>query len=300
VEKFIKRLPLNSLRVFESAARNQSFALAAEELFITASAVSHQIKTLENYLGLSLFTREKRQISLTPIGENYFTPVRQALNELEVATQRIVDNPETNIVTISVAPNFLLRWLMPRMSRFQAQYPEIELQISASLGLIDFNKNNADMAIYYGNGDWHDIEIHFLRHVYLVPVCSAKLLEGKKPLVQPEDLKQHTLIHVSKRMYEWSEWLDVVNVRNQGFDHGLRLSSGGLATAAAAEGLGIALADSTLSSEEIERGSLVKLFDTPLDTHRAYYLVYQKGKPMNYGMQAFKDWIEYEMENINT
>jgi len=294
----MRRLPpLNALRVFESAARNKSFAEAANELFITASAVSHQVKALEQFLGLSLFSRNKRKVSLTPTGEKYFTSIKQILNELEVATQRIVSSPESDIVVLRVAPNFLVRWLMPRMHHFQAQYPDVELQISAAMGQVDFNNSNADMAIYYGHGDWHDIDVHFLSHVYLVPMCSPKFLQGKKPLTEPDDLKQHTLIHVSKRLYEWPEWLELAKVKSKGFGRGLKLSSGQLATAAAAEGLGVALADSTLSSDEIKQGKLLMPFDIKLDTHKSYFLVHQKDRPLTYGMQAFKNWVIKEMQN---
>lgn len=295
LEAFIRRLPpLNTLRVFESAARHESFASAAQELFITASAVSHQIKSLEEYLGCSLFSRNKRKVLLTPIGEKYFTSVRQSLNELEVATQHLVSSTESDIVTLSVAPNFLVRWLMPRMQNFQEKYPDVELQITASMGLIDFNSSHVDLAIYFGHGDWHDIDTHFLTHVFLVPMCSKKTL-AKKPLSVPEDIKNHTLIHVSKRLYEWPEWFELVNIQYKGFKRGLKFSSGQLATGAAQEGLGIALADSTLSSNELKQGKLVMPFDIHLDTHKSYYLVNQKGKPLTYGMKVFKDWLMEEM-----
>ncbi len=244
-----------------------------------------------------MFTRKKRKVFLTAMGEKYYISVKHALNELEVATQRITENPETDIVTISVAPNFLVRWLMPRMKRFQQLYPDVELQIGASTGLIDFDKTNVDMAIYFGHGDWHDIEVHFLNHVYLVPMCSPRLIDSKHPLNEPEDLRQQTLIHVSKRLYEWPEWLTLAGVENRGFGRGLQLSSSQLATAAAAEGLGVALADSTLSSEEIRQGKLIMPFDIQLDTHKSFYLVYQKDRPLSYGMQAFKDWVIEEMQD---
>lgn len=287
---------MNSLRVFEAAARNESFVAAAEELFITASAVSHQIKGLEQYLGLPLFRRNKRKVELTPAGVLYLQSVRQALDEIEAATYRITSNPERDAVNISVAPNFLIRWLMPRMNRFQEKYPDVELQISASSGLIDFNRQNTDMAVYFGHGDWHDIEVHFLRHVFLVPVCAPLLMSGKKALLSPEDLKKHTLIHVSKRLYEWPEWLQLAGLEYKGFRRGLQLSSSQLATGAAQEGLGVALADSTLTSREIEDGRLVMPFDIQLDTHKSFYLVYQKNRPLSYGMQVFKDWMIEEMQ----
>ncbi len=287
---------MNSLKVFEAAARNESFVAAAEELFITASAVSHQMKGLEQYLGLALFRRNKRKVELTPAGSQYLQSIRQALDEIEAATYRITSNPERDAVTISVAPNFLIRWLMPRMNRFQEQFPDVELQISASTGLIDFNKQNTDMAVYFGHGDWHDIEVHFLRNVLLVPVCSPNLLVGPKALQTPEDLRKNTLIHVSKRLYEWPEWLQLAGVEYKGFSRGLQLSSGQLATGAAQEGLGVALADSTLTSREIEQGRLAMPFDIMLDTHKSFYLVYQKNRPLSYGMQVFKDWMIEEMQ----
>ncbi len=214
-----------------------------------------------------------------------------------MATQRISDSPETDIVTISVAPNFLVRWLMPRMKSFHQRYPDVELQISASTGLIDFDRSNTDMAIYFGHGDWHDIEVHFLDHVYLVPVCSPKLIDSSHPLNEPEDLRRHTLIHVTKRLHEWPEWMKLAGVTNRGFGRGLRLSNSQLATAAAAEGLGVALGDSTLSSQEIEQGKLVMPFDIQLDTLKSFYLVYKKDRPLSYGMQAFKDWLIEEMQD---
>ena len=157
--------PLNALRVFESAARHRSFVAAGKELFVTSSAVSHQVKTLEEYLGLSLFDRSRRAVTLTPEGEQYLSSVRHAFDEIEMATQRLTANQESNVVKISVAPNFLTRWLMPRMARFQALYPDIELEINASMGLLDFDRTSTDMAVYFGNGEWDDIEVHFLRQL---------------------------------------------------------------------------------------------------------------------------------------
>ncbi|WP_111494076.1 MULTISPECIES: transcriptional regulator GcvA [Marinobacter] len=293
----MRRLPpLNALRMFEASARNRSFAGAAEELFVTASAVSHQIKTLEEYLGVSLFSRSKRKVELTPAGEQYLTSIKHALDEIEMATQRVTASDETNVVRISVAPNFLTRWLMPRMTRFQELYPDIELQINASMGLLDFNRTSTDMAVYFGNGEWNDIEVHFLRKVMLMPVCSPNLANGRFPLATPGDLRHHTLISVSKRTWEWEDWLQQAGVEFLTPKGSLQMSSGQLATAAAQEGLGVALADSTLTSREIKQGRLVVPFDIKLDTHKAFYLVYRKHRPLTTGMKAFKEWLMNEMQ----
>lgn len=292
----MRRLPpLNALRVFEAAARNRSFVAASDELAVTASAVSHQIKALEEYLGLPLFSRSKRKVELTSAGEQYLGMVKQALDEIEIATQRLTSSLGNNLVQISVAPNFLTRWLMPHMSRFQELYPDIELQISASTGLIDFSRSNTDIAIYYGNGEWDDIEAHFLSKVMLVPVCSPRLMSGKNPLKTPADLRHQTLIYVSKRQWEWEDWLEQAGCPGLVPKGALRLSSSQLATAAAQEDLGVALADSTLTSREIASGRLVVPFDIQLDTHRAFYLVYRKHRPLTTGMRAFKEWMMNEM-----
>lgn len=292
----MRRLPpLNALRMFEASARNSSFVKAADELAITASAVSQQIRTLEEYLGVSLFSRSRRQVELTPAGEQYLVAVKHALDEIEVATQRLMVNPDTNVVSISVAPNFLMRWLMPRMSRFQEQYPDVELQINTSLGLIDFSRSNTDMAVYFGHGDWDDIEMHFLRELTLVPVCSPALMKAQ-PLRQISDLQNHTLIHVSSRKHEWDDWLEQAGAPFLKPRSTLSVSNGHLATAAALDGLGVALADITLSSREVESGQLVIPFNIPLDSHKAFYLVYRKQRPLTVGMKAFKEWLMSEMD----
>ena len=296
----MRRLPpLNSLRMFEAAARKSSFVAASEELAVTASAVSHQIKTLEEYLGVPLFSRSKRQISLTPAGEQYLARIQHARDEIEMATQRLTVSHESNVVNISVAPNFLIRWLMPHMAKFQALHPTVELQVNASQGLIDFNRSNTDIAVYYGSGEWNDIETHFLRRVMLVPVCSPSLANGRLPLQEPADLRHHTLIYVSKRKWEWQDWLDQVQLSSLIPRGSLQMSSSQLATAAAQEGLGIALADSTLTSKEIASGKLVVPFNIQLDTNKAFYLVYRKHRPLTAGMQAFKDWIMEEMQSVD-
>ncbi|WP_254774410.1 transcriptional regulator GcvA [Marinobacter sp. AC-23] len=297
VVTLMRRLPpLNALRMFEASARKGSFVAAGDELAVTASAVSHQIRTLEEYLGVSLFSRSKRKVELTPPGEQYLVSVRHALDEIEMATHRLSASKESNVVRISVAPNFLIRWLMPRISRFREIYPDIELQISASLGLLDFNETNTDMAVYYGNGEWDDIEVYFLQRVRLVPVCSPKLLEGDYPLLVPSDLRYHTLIYVSTRKWEWDSWLQLAEAEFVTPQNSLQLSSGQLTTAAAQENLGVALADPTLTSREISSGNLVVPFDIPLDTRKAFYLVYQKYRPLTSGMKAFKEWIISEMQ----
>ncbi|WP_036219850.1 transcriptional regulator GcvA [Marinobacter sp. ES-1] len=293
----MRRLPpLNALKMFEASARNLSFSGASEELFVTPSAVSHQVKTLENFLGVELFHRSNRKVTLTPQGEQYLASVKHAFDEIEMATQRLSVTQGASVVQISVAPNFLIRWLMPRMSRFRALFPDVELQINASMGLLDFNRSSTDMAVYYGNGEWDDIEVEFLRKVMLVPVCGPGLLQTGPPLEKPSDLANHTLIYVSKRTWEWDNWLKKAGVEFITPKGSMQLSSSQLTTAAAQENLGVALADQTLISREIESGKLVVPFDLPLDTKKAFYLVYRKHRPLTKGMEAFRNWLMDELQ----
>ncbi|MBY4676950.1 transcriptional regulator GcvA [Marinobacterium sp. CAU 1594] len=288
--------PLNALRCFEAAARKGSFNQAAEELYVTPSAVSHQIKTLEEFLGLKLFRRERRKAMLTAAGEKYLSSIQHALDEIDSATRRLITAPNISVVNLAVAAAFLTRWLVPRLGQFQAQHPDVELRLSASVGQIDFQQSDTDMAIYLGHGEWDDVETHFLRSTTIVPVCSPRLLEGDKPLETLQDLKRHTLIHVASRASEWPQIMAQTGITDIGSAKSLTFSNTSLALGAAMEGLGIALSDIGLVERELQYGQLVIPFDLQLNTRKAFYLVYQKNRPLTYSMEAFRDWILAEME----
>lgn len=287
---------MNALRSFEAAARHGSFNQAADELFVTPSAISHQVKSLEKFLDLNLFQRSKRRVELTAAGEKYLPAIQHALDEIDSATRRLVANPNAGTVTLSVSPAFLTRWLMPRLTHFQERYPDVELRLSASMSEVDFSQSDIDMAVRFGRGDWTGGESQFLLGMSVVPVCSPRLLGGKHPLKTPDDLRYQTLIHVSTRMDEWRAWLRAVRIEEAGFGKDLRFSSTSLATGAAVEGLGIALADRHLVAKELRSGQLVVPFDIALDTQSAFYLVWPKNRPMSYSKKAFHEWILEEVE----
>ena len=292
----MRRLPpLNALRSFESAARLGSFIKAADELFVTPSAISHQIKTLESILELNLFIRDKRRVTLTSAGEKYFSAIEHALDEIDSATRRLLANPNVGAVTISVSPAFLTRWLMQRLSHFQAAYPDVELRLSASMEDIDFDHSDIDMGVLFGQGYWPDIESHFLLGMSLEPVCSPALLQGQHLLDSLDDLSHHNLLHISSRPEEWRTWMRAAGLEDRGHGKGLSFSSTSLATGAAVEGLGIALAERHLVAKELATGQLVVPFDITLDTNSAFYLVYGQNRPLTYGMKAFRDWILSEI-----
>lgn len=278
------------MRSFEAAARQGSFNRAAEELFVTPSAISHQIKVLEEFLGVPLFQREKRRVFLTTAGEKYLAAVEHALNEIDNATRRVLAAQNPGSVNISVAPAFLTRWLVPRIRDFQEKCPDVELRLSASTGEVDFLRTDTDMAIYFGQGEWEYAESHFLLGVILVPVCSPKLL-NRHPLRSAEDLRHHTLLRVSTRRDEWNQMLDKAGIARASAGKRMSFSSTALALGAAIEGAGVALTDLSLVERELEYGQLIKPLDLKIDTGNAFYLVYQKGRQLSYGMRTFKDWI---------
>lgn len=293
IEVCIRRLPpLNALRSFESAARLGSFNKAAEELYVTPSAVSHQIKSLEEYLGLKLFHREKRQVQITVAGEKYLVAVSHALDELDAATRRLISAPNTSSLTFEAPPAFLSRWLMPRIKDFQALYPDVELRLSTgSVNRIDFDHSDLDMAVYFGDPpDDDDIEVRLVHRSVVVPVCSPRKLEEHQ-IETLADLRKQTLIHVTSRRNEWQRLLQKAGISMTGEEKGLSFSSTQLALGAALEGLGVALSDKSLISRELQYGQLVVPVEVELLTGKAFYLVYPKDRPLTYGMRIFREWL---------
>lgn len=253
--------------------------------------MSHQIKTLEAFLGLKLFRREKRKAMLTSAGEKYLSAISHALDEIDSATRRLMAAPNISAVNLAVAPAFLTRWLVPRLREFQQQHPDVELRLSASMGRTDFQHSDTDMAIYLGFGEWPDAEHHTLLQTRIVPVCSPKLLDGPLPLNVPEDLRHHTLLHVASRSDEWPHLLENQGLDKADFMKSMSFSSTSLALNAAMEGVGIALSDLSLIERELQLKQLVAPFDISLNTRKAFYLVYPENRPLTYSMEMFRNWI---------
>src|SRR5271165_1062537 len=192
------RLPsLNGLRAFEAAARHLSFTLAAAELNVTQTAISHQIKRLEEELGLRLFIRKNRALALTPKAKDYLPGVRAAFNDLRLATDRVLRKDDDNVLTISTLASLAAKWLLPRLSTFQEAHPGIDVRITTSANLVDFQRDNVDAGIRYGRGQWPGVRADWLMADELFPVCSPALVNGNKPLQCPQDLKDHVLLHTS-------------------------------------------------------------------------------------------------------
>jgi LysR family glycine cleavage system transcriptional activator len=292
--------PLKSVTAFEAAARRGSFNEAAEELFVTPSAISHQVKSLEEYLGVSLFRRARRKVQLTIAGQRYLESISHALDEIDLATRRLLASSNSGALNISVAPAFLTRWLVPKMREFQTRHPDIELRLSPNSAPIDFTWSDIDMAIYFGDGKWPGLEVLFLREVVLVPVCSPGFVEVNPRITKPEELCAHTLIDVSTRPSGWDEFLATFGVTCEKRAKRLGFSSTSLALGAAMESLGIALADRQLVAREVLYGRLVTPLDIAMEKQLGYYLVYQKHRKLTDQMRAFLDWVMDEIADEKT
>ncbi|QFI40045.1 transcriptional regulator GcvA [Moritella marina ATCC 15381] len=282
--------PLNSLRVFEAAARHSSFTRASEELYVTQAAVSHQIKALEEYLGIKLFRRQNRALFLTEEGQSYFLDIKDTFSSLVDATERLLARGAKGSLTVSLQPSFAIQWLVPRLSLFSELYPDIDVRIKA----VDMDDgsltDDVDVAIYYGRGKWKDLHAQKLHTEYLVPVCSPLLLNGPKPLKTPGDLKLHTLLHDTSRR-DWTAWFKQTNITDINVNQGPIFSHTSMVLQAAVHGQGVALGHSVLAQPEIDAGRLVRPFNEVLVSKNAYYVVCREEQDELGKIVAFRDWM---------
>ncbi|MFQ6018797.1 MAG: transcriptional regulator GcvA, partial [Kiloniellaceae bacterium] len=267
--------PLNALRAFEAAARHLSFTKAAEELHVTQAAVSHQIKALEEALGVALFRRFNRRLMLTDAGQLYLPPLTEAFDRMDAATRHLHSRDESGALKVSVLASFAAKWLLPRLPRFRERHPEIDVLVLASDRLVDFRGDDVDMAIRYGPGRYPGLRVDFLMGDTVCPVCSPKLLDGPHPLRAPEDLEHHTLLQdeVARTYPDWRVWLQAAGVTGIDPDRGPGYSDSSLVLQAAIEGQGVALGRSSLAGADLEAGRLVKPFGPSLPSKHAYYEV---------------------------
>ncbi len=233
-----KRLPpLNAVKAFEAAARHLSFTRAAEELFVTQAAVSHQIKALEDFLGLKLFRRKNRSLLLTEEGQSYFLDIKDIFTQLSDATDRLLARSAVGSLTVSMSPSFAIQWLVPRLAKFSEKNPDIDVRIKAVDAEFSALSDDVDVAIYYGQGNWPGLRADKLRNEVLIPVCSPMLLNGPKPLEKPADLKYHTLLHDMSR-HDWQAWFRQCGVTDVNVNQGPIFSHSSLVLQAAAHGQG--------------------------------------------------------------
>jgi LysR family transcriptional regulator, glycine cleavage system transcriptional activator len=288
------RLPsLNGLRAFEAAARHLSFTQAAAELNVTQTAISHQIKRLEEELGVRLFIRQNRALALTPQAKEYLPGIRAAFNDLRLATDRLLRRDDDHVLTVSTLASLAAKWLLPRLTAFQESHPGIDVRITTSTALVDFRTGGVDAAIRYGRGQWPGLRADWLMADQLFPVCSPALLAGKKPLRKPEDLAEHVLLHSSAgNDDDWRLWLTAAGLpTNLSKMPGVTFDLVFMTVQAAIDGVGVAMGRTSYVQDDIAKGRLVVPFDITLPVDAGFYLVSPEATAASPKLSAFRNWL---------
>ncbi|TCT02902.1 transcriptional regulator GcvA [Aquabacter spiritensis] len=285
--------PLNALRLFEAAGRHLSFKQAADELHVTPSAVSHAIQGLEAWLGVELFRRGPRSLALTEAGEAYLPTVRSALAQLAAASARLPGRAPRRLV-VSVAPTFGLRWLIPRLARFQAGHPDIEITLDTSRRRVDLARDGIDAAIRMGRGDWPDVAQDLLVSETLVPVCAPSLAPQ---IAGPGDLAGAPLLHVVNVAEDWAAWAVGAGLTPDRLDlnRGQKFDNIHIALEVAARGGGIAVGRLPLMQDDIAAGRLVGVAGPPVPAVTGYWLVTERESRQRPEIAAFRTWLRREL-----
>jgi LysR family glycine cleavage system transcriptional activator len=295
--------PLNALRAFEASARHLSFTRAADELAVTPAAVSHQVKALEDLLGVTLFRRTKRALLLTDEAQAVLPGIRDGFERLLGAVEQLNAVGRSGVLTVSLAPSFAVKWLLPRLDRFQAAHPEIDVRVAASMELVDFSVGDVDLAIRYGAGGYADLAVEHLIGDTVYPVCSPDLLKGPNALTSPDRLRQHVLLHDDspdgdETCPTWPMWLKAAGIAGVEAARGPRFNQSSLVLEAAILGRGVALAKSTLADADVAAGRLVRPFDVTVPVNFAYYVVYPETKAALPKVRLFHDWLRQEAASV--
>ncbi|MBI1364393.1 MAG: transcriptional regulator GcvA [Alphaproteobacteria bacterium] len=296
----MKRLPpLNSLRVFEAAARHLSFTKAADELHVTPGAVSQQIKALEDFIGAPVFRRQKRSLLLTDEAQASLPVLREGFERLAEAARLLSARHDSGKLTVSVAPSLAAKWLVPRLDRFREAHPEIDVWVSACMDIVDFAVDDVDLAIRYGPGGYRGLVVEHLMSEMIVPVCSPRLMLGEHPLRTPGDLAHHVLLHdgspdKDESCPTWPMWLKAAGVTGVDGARGPKFNQSSLVIEAAVAGKGVALAKSQLALADLEAARLVIPFDMSSPSAFAYYIVHPETRAASPAVKAFKEWLHNE------
>ncbi|MGE8522014.1 MAG: LysR family transcriptional regulator [Alcaligenes faecalis] len=285
--------PMHVLIAFEAAARLGSFTAAAGELNLTQSAVSRQIRLLEEILGAELFVRERQTVRLTQAGSTYAQELSDALRRIANATLGFKANPHGGTLNLAILPTFGTRWLAPRLPEFVAAYPGITINLLTRLQPFDFQMENVDAAIHYGLPDWPGANLDFLMSETVVPACSSALREHYQ-FQTAADLLKAPLLHLVSRPDAWKRWFNANGVENVHI-HGMLLDQFALITQAAISNLGIALLPTFLFKQELSRGDLVLALDSPCLNTEAYYLACPTGRCDYPPLIAFRQWLQAEI-----
>jgi LysR family glycine cleavage system transcriptional activator len=297
---------LKSLLAFEAAARHLSLSRAAEELCVVPAAISHHIRTLEQWLGVPLFRHENRALVLTDSGRAYVSDLKILFDGLSDATNAVLSCSGKDRLVVTAPPSFTTKCLLPRLHRFRELCPDIDLNLAVSASLTDCVHESTDVGIHYSKGDYPDVHSVKLDHVELFPVCRPViLLDGREPPTRLDQLSEYTLLHddmlrVNERK-DWRYWLESAGAPNSDIaDHGLHFNQAAMTYQAAIDGHGIALAKSTLIKLDLLNGRLMRPFAHACPTDHFYFLLCRSSKKENSKVAAFRDWILAELGNAPT
>ncbi len=299
------RLPsLSALKAFEAAARHLSFTRAAEELQVTQAAISHQVKALEDELGVVLFARSSRRVALTEEGRILARAVSDAFERVEIALGSLARASHPQVVNVSVSPSLAVKWLLPRLDDFRSKFPEIDVRISANDRLIDPLREGVDLCLRYGSGRYPGLTTTLLMVDDVFPVCSPKLMEGPHPLRNPNDLKHHSLLQdemmkSDPNRPDWLKWFEAARTTPVEPKAHLSFSHAVMMLDAALAGQGVALGRSSLVSADLEAGRLVRPFGQSFRSKFAYWIAVPEEAPLNPRVAAFHDWlVEQAKESV--
>lgn len=291
--------PLNALRAFESAARHLSMSRAADELHVTPAAISHQVKGLEEYLGVQLFHRQQRGLALTETGAAYLPGLREGFAKLLAATQALYDSESTGPLTVSVTPTFAAKWLVHRLEKFTNLHPEIQVMLVATSLKVRFEMGEADVAVRYGPGNYAGCRVDKMFEEEVYAVCAPALMNGENPIREPRDLLSHTLLHpvqqdIDDSFPTWEMWLRGHGVRTQGPIPGPNISPHWMLVEAAVNGQGVALVKASVAERDLETGRLVRPFAETIPVAHAYWLISPEETADKPKVKAFREWIMAE------
>jgi LysR family transcriptional regulator, glycine cleavage system transcriptional activator len=286
----LRRLPpLNALKAFEAVARSESVTRAARELSVTQGAVSQQVKALEATLGVKLFNRERQRLVMTEAGREYLAVVRDALDRIAVGTERLVQRQSSGVLTVSTSPDFAAKWLVHRLGRFAEAHSDIDLRVSATMNHVDFAREDVDLAVRHGDGNWAGLDVVRLCSEELFPVCSPKLLSGRNRITKASDLLRFPLLRLDD-WKTWARWFDAAGVTTPVVP-GPVLNRASMLIDAAVDGQGVALARTTLAAWDLVNGRLVRPIDVSLRLSNTYWIVCPKATSALPKITLFREWL---------
>ena len=286
----LRRLPsLNGIKAFEAAARSESFTRAAEELCVTPGAVSHQVKALEAALGLKLFHRERQRLVITEPGREYLAVVRDAFDRIAIGTERLRQRQSSGLLTVSTSPDFAAKWLVHRLGRLAETHPDIDLRVSSTDHHVDFAREDVDLAVRHGDGDWDGLHVVRLCSERLFPVCSPKLASGGTRIDTASDLLKLPLLRLGGGS-AWTRWFEAAGV-SAPVTQGPILNRASMLIDAAVDGQGVALARTALAAWDLINGRLVRPIEISIEMSNTYWIVCPKVTSSVPKIATFREWL---------